>query len=589
MRITTLVSLIGVLLLTAACYNQRPQLNCSTYEEASDPDEKNEEEWAATGRGLHLSFGSKDLKYAKGKVPTLTVTKDQQLNVWKGERVSLQAILWTAYDVEQVECVWEDLVSAVNDTLPSEIIQTRFVRYVMSDVDFVGADAAAKVNRDSCVIGDPLDELLCMDMDAKTVRPVWITINVPEATVAGEYKTTLTVFSKANPPQELRLTVNVLEQELPPTSAWAFRTHMNINPLLIAHKHGLDYWTDEHFEVLERYLDLMSLSGQKSIPSNLFSHDNHASEEEAYAAQTIKWIKLKNGQIKGDYAIFDKWVNQAKGMLNARQIDCYTYLPKQANVFVYYDQGLKRIVSQEISVDKNRGLIKKCLSDLNNHLKNKAWSEQAVMVIGEGEIDQVTEMKHLIQSVNSAFKLELVADKWSSELMEDVYAADVASQYSNLKEWFKMRHREGKETSYHITADNEYPNLYLHSSSAEAAWFGWYAAAQGIDGIHLMHFNSWKEGVLHDARLDAASSGSTHLIYPNARSTIRYERLIEGIQDYEKIRILRQQFLADEAQKEKLHLIDEILSDFIIERLPRESASQMVQNGQELLNQLSSN
>lgn len=32
------------------------------------------------------------------------------------------------------------------------------------------------------------------------------------------------------------------------------------------------------------------------------------------------------------------------------------------------------------------------------------------------------------------------------------------------------------------------------------------------------------------------------MIYPEGRSSIRFERLIEGIQSYEKIRILKEEF-----------------------------------------------
>ena len=384
-----MLSLIVLLFLNAGCYNQRPQLNCSTYAEASVSDTINEEEWKAVGRGLHLSFGSKDLKYAKGKVPVLTVTKDKQINVWKGERVSLQAILWSAYDVKQVECVWNDIVSSENDTLSADMIQTRFVRYVMSDIGFVSPESKKCSQRDSCVIADPLDELLCMNMEAKTVRPVWITIKVPETISGGSYTMVLMVYSKANPPQELRLTVNVSEQKLPPSSEWSFHTHLNINPHAIAQWHGVKAWSDKHFKQLEPYQHLMSLSGQKSIASNLFYHDNYNSPEEAFDVQMIKWTKNTKGHIKGDYTIFDKWVKQSESLLGATQIDCYTILPKQTNVFVYYDENLKRIVADEIDLTKNKRFVKECLVDLTKHLNQKTWFERAVIVIGEGEIEDV--------------------------------------------------------------------------------------------------------------------------------------------------------------------------------------------------------
>lgn len=44
---------------------------------------------------------------------------------------------------------------------------------------------------------------------------------------------------------------------------------------------------------------------------------------------------------------------------------------------------------------------------------------------------------------------------------------------------------------------------------------------------------------LTDSRFRAWLAGDTYLVYPDARSSIRFERLREGIQDAEKIRILK--------------------------------------------------
>ncbi|MFA7390585.1 MAG: DUF4091 domain-containing protein, partial [Proteiniphilum sp.] len=37
-------------------------------------------------------------------------------------------------------------------------------------------------------------------------------------------------------------------------------------------------------------------------------------------------------------------------------------------------------------------------------------------------------------------------------------------------------------------------------------------------------------------------AGDTYMVYPDARSSIRFERLVEGIQDAEKIRVLREKY-----------------------------------------------
>ena len=49
---------------------------------------------------------------------------------------------------------------------------------------------------------------------------------------------------------------------------------------------------------------------------------------------------------------------------------------------------------------------------------------------------------------------------------------------------------------------------------------------------------------LLDSRFRSWAAGDTYSIYPGNRSSIRFEKLLEGIQDFEKIRILRDRFKA---------------------------------------------
>mgnify|MGYP001527923622 FL=1 len=73
----------------------------------------------------------------------------------------------------------------------------------------------------------------------------------------------------------------------------------------------------------------------------------------------------------------------------------------------------------------------------------------------------------------------------------------------------------------------------------------WFAAACGYDGMLRWSYNSWPADPVRDSRFTAWPAGDTYLVYPDARSSIRFERLREGIQDYEKIRILRSELASD--------------------------------------------
>ena len=78
-----------------------------------------------------------------------------------------------------------------------------------------------------------------------------------------------------------------------------------------------------------------------------------------------------------------------------------------------------------------------------------------------------------------------------------------------------------------------------------------HAVAGGYDGYLRWAVNSWTADPLRDSRFRTWAAGDTYSIYPGPRSSIRFERLVEGIQDCEKIRILREE-LTTKGAKGKL-------------------------------------
>ncbi|MBK3518504.1 DUF4091 domain-containing protein [Carboxylicivirga marina] len=583
MKFYSIAYLMLVIVILTSCYNQRENINYTTFSEPQNPEQANSGAWEATGRGLHLSFGSKDVKYRKAEVPMVSVNKDQEFIAWKGERLSFQAVLWSSFDVKQVECEWSHLVSQNGDTIKKHLIETNFVRYIMSDDGYVNDESDNMAWRDSCLMPDMLDNLPCIDMEAQTVRPLWVTVLVPEDAKEGTYRASLKVFSKDNPPQELRVRLKVVDRTLPRPEYWRFQTNMSINPVSIAMWHNVPLWSEKHHEIARHYIELMKLSGQTVVNVSIFNQYNNSNQD-----AMIRWTKTKNGQMKADFSRFDEWIKAFDDEGINGQIDCFAFDPQGKNELSYYDEKSRELQVKLLNAYDDKELLIRCYTQVVQHLRSAELFEKSVFVIGGGESEVVKHLKQVIYQVDAEQKLELLAQEWSSGLMENVFAANVPSQFSNLKEWFKMRHQQGLETSFQVEAKDLYPNLCLSSPSAEASWLGWYALSQGIDGIHIENYNNWGDKPLTEARLKNKSSGSNFLIYPQARSSIRYERLIEGIQDFEKLLVLKEslQTKGDELSRMDIALIDEVLSDFVIDRIPRESAAQMVNNGQKLINEI---
>jgi len=104
-----------------------------------------------------------------------------------------------------------------------------------------------------------------------------------------------------------------------------------------------------------------------------------------------------------------------------------------------------------------------------------------------------------------------------------------------------------------------------------------------MDGFLRWAFNSWTKDPLKDTRFISWPAGDTYQVYPGPLTSIRFEKLIEGIQDFEKINALRNQYKRNK-QFDKLNKLESALKTFKIESLAKQTASQMVEKYKGLIN-----
>ena len=147
--------------------------------------------------------------------------------------MSAQVVLWSTDTIQHVECEWTPFKRG-KIVLADSIVQTRFVRYVIADEFAGGQDGRIISNLDSSLVADALDPITCINMEPKSVRPVWVSINVPYDAEPGEYEASMLVYSYQNPTQELRFKLNVLQRAMPHCDEWTFYLDIRQNPLSIA-------------------------------------------------------------------------------------------------------------------------------------------------------------------------------------------------------------------------------------------------------------------------------------------------------------------------------------------------------------------
>ena len=75
------------------------------------------------------------------------------------------------------------------------------------------------------------------------------------------------------------------------------------------------------------------------------------------------------------------------------------------------------------------------------------------------------------------------------------------------------------------------------------------------------------------------------MLYPGARTSIRFERLVSGIQSYEKVRILREEFVKNH-RSASLKKIDNVLRQFDEMNLYKQPAYSVVKAANKVINGL---
>jgi len=95
---------------------------------------------------------------------------------------------------------------------------------------------------------------------------------------------------------------------------------------------------------------------------------------------------------------------------------------------------------------------------------------------------------------------------------------------------------------------------------------------------------------MRDARHELWPAGDCYLIYPGGNSCIRFEKLREGIVDYEKIRILRAEAAKsnDKEVKGLIQQLDQHLQIFLAEKdFNTDKITADMDKGKKILEQLS--
>ena len=560
-------------------------LTFKEYQEAEDPHIADQDEWTAVPRTLQASFGNTDVRYNKSLPPKLEKTKSWRGTAWKGERISAQIVLWASGNPGRISLQTNGLENSTGEKIDPENVKAHFVRYVLTDEFADGCGDRKKEDFEVHLAADVIDKVETLEMQTKTTRPVWVTIDVPSDTPTNEYKGKITITPEQGKALTLDIYLEVQDLVLPPASEWSYHLDLWQNPFAAARVHDVTLWSEEHFARMKPLMTMLAEAGQKCITTSIV-HKPWDGQTQDHFNSMIDWKKKRDGSWEYDYTDFDRWVEFAHETGITEQINCYTMVPWEMS-FRFYDeeQGRFDTLKALSGTQEYNDLWEPFLVDFARHLKSKNWFEKTTIAMDERPMEDMKHVINLVKSVDPEYKITLAGD-YHEEIADEIYDLCLTSSINLPKEVMAKRSSDGKHTTYYTCCVEHYPNNFTFSPPAEGTWQAWHAANKGYNGYLRWAYNSWVNNPMIDSRFRSWPAGDTYLVYPDARSSIRFERIREGIQDFEKIRIIK----ARMEGKSNTLLMDSLnshLRQFEISNLKNTSASDMVNTGKELINKIS--
>ena len=487
--------------------------------------------------------------------------------LWKGEMVGIRAAVFVpdgargmTVGVEGVPFVQASFLTAVKgDVLDEKYDQCG--KHTLSDCD-------------SILVFDRIGNESKLDVTPGDTQYVWLSIRVPEQCMAGKYTGRMVIRGEGIRTTRLPFSFSVSHKALPSSSAWTFHLDLWQNPCSGARCYGVEPWSEAHFNYMRPIMSLLAQAGQKVVTATIIEKPWNAQTHDPFASMIVK-KRSPDGQWSYDYSVFDRWVEFMEELGIDKQINCYTMIPWKLT-FDYLDEASGQVCYLKAAPGSREyeEYWNSFLKDFAAHLRSKGWFPKTRIAMDERPLDAMTACLKVIRHAVPDFGVAL-AGNYHEELQADI--ADLCIRSSELfpAEILKGR-RAGKQVStYYTSCSEKYPNTFLASDSREATWLAWYALAGDFDGYLRWAYNSWTENPVSDARFRTWPAGDCFFVYPDGCSSVRFERLLEGIQDYEKVKILSAEW-ESMGNVQKLDLRDRVLNQFSIPNLAAEGPEQAI-------------
>jgi len=420
---------------------------------------------------------------------------------------------------------------------PKPRIEARFVGFV--SVKKGTQDPPPKVVAKAPVdIPDPLLASRSVGVEAGKNQPVWLTVYVPKGAEAGTYRAEVVVAgdgASASVPVE----INVHPVTLPDDRTLKLTNWFSAGKF----GHGGFSGTDAQWKVAEAWARMLAEYRQNVVKTGIMS--------------LIKGRDDGKGNITWDFSRFDRWVEMFQragvigyiegGHLGGRSggwkvKDFEARRPTVLNP----DGSVQPELSVTVTSEEERVFLSKFLPALQKHLEEKGWLSIYFQHLCDEPITANAESYKKLASYVRQFapKLRIMDACMCNEIAGSIDVwVPLTNQFDRDMKFFQDRQKAGDEVWFYtcLYPQGKYMNRFIDYPLIDVRLIHWMNFKYGATGYLHWGLCSWSGDPMKDLGAGKLPPGDSHIVYPGPRgplSSIRFEALRDGVEDYELLKLL---------------------------------------------------
>jgi len=479
----------------------------------------------AFGQEFTLEFVSSDLQH----INHLTINSVKRVyhqKAWLNETVNAEIRVKSNEKANKIMLRFTDFFSK-QGVIDHKCIQIRVFKKIISE-NSIGKCGNDKKKYVPVLVADLLEKSNTLGLKNND-GAFYLSIKVPKNIKPGNYRSTiqLIVKNKILSPKLIWI-IEVLPRKLPDLAKSDFYLNIWQNPYAVSNYYHVKPWSALHFKLLKPVMKLLEDAGQKCITASFFWNTFNVQSEGLKNAMIIT-RRSCTGTWGYDYSHFDAWIQFMLNLGIKHKIVLFGLDPWYPNYW-YWDNNMQQEVKKS-DLPGTRAYISfwtPFLTSFSEHMKKKGWFGRVALGIDERPEKNIIQDIAFIKSIDSGFKIELsgLYSQGIEKLVDD-YA--VNSNQSVPASILQERKEAHKISTYYTSCWEEKPNTLLFNQPGDAWFLTVHSLAIGMDGYSRYSYNNWSKNILIDARNDELPPGDTFFIYPGPQSSIRFEKLKEGI------------------------------------------------------------